>query len=68
MPSSLYYLGSCEVHRYYLRNVTGPFRPPGEQNWIQATLPSVTKVTQPSKPLVDVAFPLDEEWTWNFKP
>ncbi|CAM9744010.1 unnamed protein product [Rangifer tarandus platyrhynchus] len=32
----------CEVHRHYQRKVTGPFRPPGEQNWTQA-LPSVTK-------------------------
>ncbi|KAI4573238.1 hypothetical protein MJG53_020935, partial [Ovis ammon polii x Ovis aries] len=38
----LYFLSSCEVHRHYLRNVTGPFRQPGKQNWIQA-LPSVTK-------------------------
>ncbi|KAF4018069.1 hypothetical protein G4228_009547 [Cervus hanglu yarkandensis] len=38
----LYFLSLCEVHRRYLRKVTGPFRPPGEQNWTQA-LPSVTK-------------------------
>ncbi|KAG5198293.1 hypothetical protein JEQ12_007983 [Ovis aries] len=38
----LYFLSSCEVHRHYLRNVSGPFRPPGEQNWTRA-FPSVTK-------------------------
>lgn len=50
MACALYILNLREVHGRYLRKAVGPFRAPGDQSWTQA-LPSVTKVTDPRRPL-----------------